>query len=265
MSAFWLMLSAMATPGVSEIRDAVLSLDGGGELRYGISAPEVGEDAPARPLVLALHFGWQGEVPAHYGRNFLGLLVAPALGDLDAVIVAPDCPEGSWTHPRSEKALLALIEDVRETHDVDPRRIVVAGFSAGAMGTWFMASRHPDLFSAAIPLAGPPVLRSVPDAGSGLREAERFLRGRRVKWPPTLQETPILAIHSRGDELVSFELVDKAVRTLSAAGGRIELIALEGVGHFETPRYVEHLARAVPWLREIWRMESRSGDSSGRE
>ncbi len=259
MSAFWLLLSAMATPGSSEIRDEVLALDDGGELRYGISAPKIGEGEPPRPLVLALHFGWQGEVPAHYGRNFLGLLVAPALGDLDAVIVAPDCPEGSWTHRRSEQALLALIEDVRKTHDIDPGRIVVTGFSAGAMGTWFMASRHPDLFSAAIPLAGPPVLRSVPDAGSGLKESERFLRGRRVKWPPALRETPILAIHSRADELVAFELADKAVRTLSAAGGQAELIAIEQVGHFETPRYVEHLAKAVPWLRQVWRASAVDG------
>lgn len=60
---------------------------------------------------------------------------------------------------------------------------------------------------------------------------------RRVKWPPALRETPILAIHSRADEL----------------------IAIEQVGHFETPRYVEHLAKAVPWLREVWRASAVDG------
>ncbi len=64
---------------------------------------------------------------------------------------------------------------------------------------------------------------------------------------------PILAIHSRADELVPFALIERAAHTLRASGGRIELVELEGVGHFETPRYVEHLARSVQWLREIWR------------
>ena len=121
------------------------------------------------------------------------------------------------------------------------------------MGTWFMASRHPDLFSAAVPIAGPPVLRSVPDAFSGLEEADRFLKDRQVDWPPALFGTPILAIHSHCDELVPFRLVDRAVSTLRAAGGRAELIEIDRVGHFETPRYAEHLARAVPWLWEVWR------------
>lgn len=240
----------MAVPGVSEIRDQVLPLDDGSELRYGIFAPRNGEEP--RPLILALHFGWQGEVPPHYGRNYLGLLVAPALGELGAVIVAPDCPASSWTSERSETALLALVAHIRQDHAIDPGRIVVTGFSAGAMGAWFMAARHPDLFSAVIPMAGAPVLRSVPTASAGLQEAARFLRGRRPKWPTALVAQPILAIHSNTDEVVPFELIDKAVTTLADAGGRIELIDLDNVGHFETPRYVEFLARAVPWLRELW-------------
>ena len=234
----------------AEIHDRILPLDDG-ELRYAISVP-AGDDSSPRPLVLALHYGWQGRLPPHYGRDFLNLLIAPALRELDAIVVAPDCPEGSWTHPRSEKALLKLIEHARQTHAVDPERIVVTGFSVGAMGTWFLASRHPELFSAAVPIAGPPVLRVVPDAFAGLAEAERQLKGRSVDWPPALVEMPILAIHSRSDELVPFRLADRAVRSLRAAGGRVELIAVERVGHFETARYVEYLARAVPWLRKVW-------------
>ncbi len=242
----------MAATGTSEVHDRVLPLDDGGELRYAVSAPAEENPPAIPPLVLALHYGWQGELPPHYGRDFLSLLVAPALRELGAVIVAPDCPEGHWTHPRSEKALLALIAHIRRTHTVDPERIVVTGFSVGAMGTWFMASRHPDLFSAAIPIAGPPVLRTVPDPFAGLEEARRFLEDRRVDWPPALRDLPILAIHSRSDELVPFKLIERAVRTLRAAGGRVELIELEQVGHFETPRYVEYLARVGPWLQEVW-------------
>ena len=253
MSPFLFLLSAMAIPGTSETHDRVLPLGDGTELRYAISTPASETSTIAsRPLVLALHFGWQGQVPPHYGRDFLDLLVAPAFRKLDAILIAPDCPTGSWTHPHSEKALLALIDNIRQTQSIDPERIVITGFSAGAMGSWFMASRHPDLFSAMIPIAGPPVLRTAPSALAGLEEAARFLKDPQVDWPPALRQTPILAIHSRSDELVSFRLVDRAVDTLRASGGAIELIALDAIGHFETPRYVEHLARAVPWLLKIW-------------
>ncbi len=251
MHPFWLVLSAMAVPAAPEIRDRVLEVDGV-ELRYAVSVPAGDDAASPRPLVLALHYGWQGQLPPHYGRDFLGLLVAPALAELGAILVAPDCPEAHWTHPRSEQALLALVEHLRRTHAVDPERIVVTGFSVGAMGTWFLAARHPDLFSAAVPVAGPPVLRPVPGPFEGLEEAERFLQQRPVDWPPALRETPVLAIHSRDDELVPFRLVRRAARTLRDAGGQIELIAIEQVGHFETPRYVEDLTRAVPWLRQTW-------------
>ncbi len=188
-----------------------------------------------------------------YGRDFLALLVAPAFRELDAIIVAPDCPETHWTLPASERALLALIEHIRRARAVDSERIVVTGFSVGAMGAWFMASRHPDLFSAAVPIAGSPVLRPVAEAFAGLEEAERFLGSEPVEWPATLRQTPILAIHSRADELVPFALIDRAASSLRVAGGRIELIDLEGIGHFETPRYIEHLARAVEWLQGVWR------------
>ncbi len=258
MNPFWFLLSAMAVPGVPEIRNQVLALDDGNELRYAISAPR---DSSPRPLVLALHYGWQGQLPPGYGRAFLDLLIAPALRELDAIIVAPDCPDSHWTQPRGERALLALIEHVHQTHAVDSGRIVVTGFSVGAMGTWFMASRHPDLFSAAIPIAGPPILKSVPEPFAGLEEAQRFLSEPNVDWPAALHRMPILAIHSRSDELVPFALIDRAVQTLSASGGQVELIALERVGHFETPRYVEDLARAVPWLQEVWRTRSaKNGD-----
>lgn len=261
------LFSAVAGPGVAlgtETRDRVLELKDGGTLRYGISTPKPAEktdDATApRPLVLALHYGWQGDLPAGYGRSFLELLVAPGLGELGAVIVAPDCPENSWTHPRAEQAVLELIEQVRETHVIDDARIVVTGFSVGAMGTWFLASRHPDLFSAAIPMAGPPVLVTVSDPMSGLQEAARFLKAEPVVWPASLLEMPMLVIHSCDDELVPVQMASEAVRTLREAGGQIEFSELEKIGHFETPRYAEHLARAIPWLRQVWQGASSASE-----
>ena len=252
MTPLWLAFAAVIGSGSPEVSDRVLKLKDGGELRFALSKPR-GENAEGpRPLVLALHYGWAGDLPPGYGRSYMNLLVAPALAKLDAVIVAPDAPEASWTHPRSERALLALIDHIRQTHSVDPERFVITGFSLGAMGTWYMASRHPELFSAAIPMGGPPVMSSVADARAGLAESQRIFSGEEIDWPPGIVEVPILVIHSRADELVDLELVARAVKSLRAAGGDVELVKVNGLGHFDTPRYAEYLRRAVPWLRKVW-------------
>ncbi len=255
MSTLPLVLAAFLAQGSPEIRDRTLELDDGTALGYALLLPE-GDSDSRRPLVLALHFGWQGELPAGYGRTYLELLVAPAFAGLDAILVAPDAPEASWTHPRSERALLALVESLKRTYPVDPDRVVVTDFSLGAMGAWFLAARHPELWSAAIPMAGPPVLGPVADARAGLAEAERLFGERpsaEIVWPPALLEMPILVIHSRADELVPFPLTLRAVRSLRAAGGEVKFLKVSGLGHFQTPGYVEHLGQAVRWLRrEVW-------------
>ena len=81
-------------------------------------------------------------------------IVSPALKDLNAIIVAPDCPTRSWSDPAAEQAVMALLQNVMKEYAVDRRRILVTGFSLGGRGTWFMSSRHADLFTGAIPIAG---------------------------------------------------------------------------------------------------------------
>ena len=40
---------------------------------------------------------------------------------------------------------------------------------------------------------------------------------------------------------------------LRAAGGRVEFLRINDLGHFQTPGYVEYLARTVRWLRrDVW-------------
>ncbi len=70
MNTLPLVLAAFLAHGSPEIQDRALDLDDGTVLRYALSVPE-GDPAAPRPLVLALHFGWQGERPTGYGRMYL--------------------------------------------------------------------------------------------------------------------------------------------------------------------------------------------------
>lgn len=211
------------SPGIHEL---VFERPDEKPLRYALSLPEGGKGA--RPLILSLHYAGHGA--PYYGRGMLESLVEPALRELDPVIVAPDCPSPSWTTKESEDAVLALIDFVAASYRTDPERVVVTGYSMGGMGTWHLISRHPERFSAAIPMAGAP----------GDADLDAVAR------------TSLYAIHSRIDEVVPLTPTTEAVARLRKAGARAELVVVE-VPHYQTTRFEPYLEKASEWLRDIWR------------
>lgn len=244
--------AALVMPHPSpQIERHVLTLDDGSGLRYAIAVPETYDGSEEVPLVLALHFGWGEALPSNYSAVFLQILVEPALQDLGAIIVAPNCPARSWVDRRSEEAVMALLDDVRGEYRIDADRIVVTGFSLGGIGTWYFASRHADLFSAAIPMASVPVIAA--DPWPQPTTPQRYGEEGSVTWPDGLLRLPIYVLHSRDDDLIPVGPVEKAAAELAGLGADIEFAAVdEGIGHHDTPSYVSYLQRAVPWLKEVW-------------
>ena len=224
--ALLLAQSAIATP--SRIRNRTMPVEQVGTMTYGISVPGGYDAADPRPLVLALHPG--GPRVAYYGSRFLQEVVLPGLGDLRAVVVAPDCPGRSWTDPISEKAVMALVEQVRREYAIDSRRILVTGFSMGGRGTWFMASHHPDLFTGAIVMAGP--------------VGDEPLDKRSVM--------PTYVIHSLEDLVVPFAPAEQTAKRLAAMGRPVKFEELRGPGHSDMGGYVDALRRAGHWIAEAW-------------
>jgi predicted peptidase len=193
---------------------------------YAISVPEQYSPSSPVPLVLALHFGGS---PNGAGQRLLAILVRPAFEGLGAIIVAPDSMGGGWETPANGLAVKGLLDAVQAAYAIDPKRIVVTGFSMGGAGAWHFAEKYPEIFSAAVPVSGRP-----PNSASGWR-------------------TPVFAIHSRDDEVVPLAPASARIEELQRAGVRAEFIELAGITHYETGRFVDALRRAVPWLREIWK------------
>lgn len=223
--ALTLLLQA-PTPGVHRLSFA---LPDGGKMPYAVSIPRGYDPQQRHPLVLALHPG--GPRTAYYGAMFMQQVVARAVGDLEPIIVAPDCPSKGWTDPPAERAVLALVESVLAEYPIDRKRILVAGFSMGGRGTWFLASKHPELFTAAIPMAAAP--------------GDQPLDG--------LAKMPTYVIHSRDDEVMPFAGSERAAGELKRLGGRVELELLDGIGHFQMGAYVEPLKRAARWVSDQWK------------
>ena len=198
-------------------------------IHYAISIPRNYSPSARVPLILALHFGVGDGGSAGAGRDVVGILIGPALAALGAIIVAPDSMGGDWSSPENESAVNALLDMVLASYSVDTKKIAVTGFSMGGTGSWHFAAKYPERFSAAIPVAGRP-----PASAYGWR-------------------LPILAIHSRDDQVAPIGPTETRISELHKSGINAKLIVLTGVTHFETYRFVDGLRQAVPWLREIWK------------
>lgn len=222
-----LIFMAAATQA-AEIRNLAMPLPAGGELLYGLSVPDDYKQGQARPLLLALHPG--GERMRYYGSAYARMVVLPAAASLGAIIVAPDCPTAAWSDAASDSAVMALLERVLRDYTIDRRRILVVGFSMGGRGTWFMASHHRDLFTAAVPMA----------ASVGDEPIE------------TLATMPTYIIHSRRDQVVPFSPAERNAQQLERLGRVVRFDALTELTHFEMGAYVPALKRGLAWVVDQW-------------
>ena len=224
--SFLPMMPAHAqTQGARRATHAVFTMPDGVRMTYGLSVPH--GDGP-HPLVLALHPG--GGRMAYYGTSFMQNIVEPALRDWNALIVAPDVPTRSWASDLADRAVMALLADVSARHDIDSTRVLVTGFSLGGHGTWFFATRHPDLFTGAIPIAGAPGDHTLDSLGT----------------------MPVHIIHSQDDEVVAYGPAAEAARQLADRSNPVELTLLHGIGHFTMGAYVEPLRAASEWIVAQW-------------
>jgi predicted peptidase len=196
-----------------------------GVLRYVISVPKDYSAIKPVPLILALHYGGS---PNGAAQGLMLSLVQPALAELGAVIVAPESMGGAWNTANNERAVNTLVEAVLSSYAIDPKRMAVTGFSMGGTGTWSVVARHPERFSAAVPVAG------MPPASMGT-------------W-----KTPVFAVHSRDDEVMAIGPTEARIQELQKAGLRAELVVLTGIAHHQTNRFADGLRRAVPWLKQVW-------------
>jgi predicted peptidase len=214
------------TPG---LHSRTLSRGDEPAVRYAIYIPGNYSPATPVPLILALHFGVGGGDASGAGGQVVQILIGPALAELGAIIVAPDSVRGNWSTPENEKAVNALLDMVLAHYAIDEKKLAVTGYSMGGAGSWHFAEKFPERFSAAIPVAGRP-----PAAASGWR-------------------LPVLAIHSRDDQVVPFDPTEARIAELQKAGVNAKLIAVSGITHYQTNRFRSALRQAVPWLREVWK------------
>jgi polyhydroxybutyrate depolymerase len=190
-------------------------------VKYTIEVPADYDGTKPVPLVLALHYGYDGPNPTPYTGKGMIDAFRPGLAGLNAVVIAPDALGGSWTDTRNEKVAVWLTRSAMKTYAIDPKRVVVTGFSLGGEGAWFIGSRHQDLFTGVVPVAAP-------QAGGD------------VEW-----KVPVYVIHSDADEIVPYASAKKHAERVKGKGAKLEFKTVSGLSHYKTSAYGAHVGDAV--------------------
>jgi poly(hydroxyalkanoate) depolymerase family esterase len=130
----------------------------------------------------------------------------------------------NWFDPASQRRdggeaamIAALTRRIAASHEVDERRIYVAGISAGGVMAAIMAAAYPDLYAAlgvhsgaAFPTASSPaaalaVMRGAADADASTAAAVAAMG-------PRLRSMPAILVHGTDDAVVAVANADQAAR-----------------------------------------------------
>ncbi|MET0350540.1 MAG: alpha/beta fold hydrolase [Rhizobacter sp.] len=203
-----------------------LSLDTSrGPLPYLHGAPT--RPSTNAPLLVFLHGGRDRGDDLNLLLRWSPPKQVAASAERDYHFVAPQLPaDGAWTDRPGD--VLDLIDEVVDTHGIDPRRVVLAGFSLGAAAAWELAARHPERFAGLAVASG------------------RVPRGLSLE---ALARTPTWVFHGGLDDKLPHADVEAHVADLRAHGGRVEYTLYTQGNHFISEQaFVE--SGFEPWLLE---------------
>ena len=160
------------TTDVKQLFDYGLYHDGSVRIPYRIYVPYNYDSSKEYPVLTLLHgAGERGTNGTHQlTQGFPYLFDNTSNVAFSSIVIAPHCPaEYRWVEfywgdanyncdavPESEplKAVVKVLNNVKQNYSVDEVRFYVSGMSMGGFGTWDLLARHSDMFAAAVPICG---------------------------------------------------------------------------------------------------------------
>lgn len=181
------------------------------------------EDGP-KPVVIFLH----GRSLCGHDMNKVrkyGTIDAIEKGrEIDAYVMAPQNPGGSWNSER----IMNVLEWVKENNNVDTTRVYVLGMSLGGYGTINLTATYPDKIAAAIALCG----------------------GGTKKDYSGLTKVPLWIVHGTADRDVNVRYSDAVVNAMKKfenGTDRLHYDRVKGMNHSVLAR-VFYLPECYEWL-----------------
>lgn len=197
----------------------------------------------ALPMIVYLH-GTDGK-----GSNLDTLLKIESIpsyinhGEVypNAIVIAPQCPSSyNWTKLADD--VMELIANVIQEENVDPTRISLTGCSLGGCGTYNIALKYPEFFSAVVPVCG-----SVNAASCS-----------------KLTNVPVKIFHGTQDYGMGFSS-KTAAQVITQNGGNCELIMLQGEGHEIRHVYKDEEYDLLDWMSAQQRTDNAVEQTAANE
>jgi poly(3-hydroxybutyrate) depolymerase len=201
-------------------------LEPAGEIMpYRLYVPTSYAPARALPLIIALHGlgatedsffdGYAKTLPKLAEQR--GYIVAAPLGfRVDGfygwgVAPPPDDVVARRRQELSEQDVLEVLKQVKARYTIDENRIYLMGHSMGAIGTWRIAAKYPDIWAALGPFAG---------FGSPTT-AER------------VKHIPQFVVHGDADPTVNVQGSRDMVEGVKKLGGVVKYVEVPGGNHID--------------------------------
>lgn len=213
-------------------------LDGAHEVMpYRVYVPTTYRATRPMPLVVALHglggtedsfFDSYGGVTPRLAEQHGFLLVAPLGYRVDGFYGSPIMGAGDATAKQrtalSEKDVLEVLARMKVQYRVDDSRVYLIGHSMGAIGTWALGAKYPDLWAALVPFSG---------VGSPLAAAR-------------MKAIPQYVVHGDADPTVNVSGSRTMVAALKAVGATVTYVEVPGGNHSDV--VVPQLPKAFEFL-----------------
>lgn len=213
-------------------------LEGANEVMpYRVYVPKAYTGAKPTPLVIALH-GLGGTEDSFFDQY---TKLAPRLAEKHGFLMAAPLgfrSDGFYGSPlmgagdaasrqrqaMSEKDVLEVLRLMRAAYKVDESRIYLLGHSMGAIGTWFIGAKYPDIWAALV-------------AFSGTGSTQTVAR---------MKKLPQFVVHGDADKTVPVNGSRSMVAEMKKLGMDVTYIEIPGGSH--TDVVVPNLAAAFEFL-----------------
>jgi poly(hydroxyalkanoate) depolymerase family esterase len=239
-------------------------VDAAGQRDYKLYVPAHSRSDPL-PLVVMLHGCTQDADDFAAGTRMNAL--AEKHGFIVAYPIQPQAANTSkcwnWFRPvdqqrdQGEPSLIAgITREVMATHDIDPKRVFVAGLSAGGAMAAIMAQAYPDLYAAAGIHSGLPVgcAHDLPSALAAMRGGKTRSKagraGRSDLHDASSSPCPLVVFHGDADATVHPANANELLREFSASG-TASAAASSGDGRARK-HTVQHLTSPTGTDAERW-------------
>jgi pimeloyl-ACP methyl ester carboxylesterase len=218
-SKYWADVNFEKTQSMAQLFESRTYVNSKGDtLFYHLLKPLNFDSTKKYPLVVSLPYG--GQPATDKIRQMEGAVAAEVLSGVSyrvnypAFIFIPNCPPGSgWggipNYPSVDSLVYEAISSLDKEPGIDVKRRYVTGLSRGGYGAWHFICTRPDMFAAAIPVAG----------GEDPKLASRIVN------------IPVWAFHGAQDKNVPVSGSRDMINAIKKAGGNPKYTEFPNEGH----------------------------------